>query len=191
MEAPAESPTEILKGEHRIIERMLTILNIACGKLEKGEEVSPEIFEMAVDFIRTFADRCHHGKEEDTLFPLMEERGIPREAGPTSVMRMEHERGRRFVSALAEAVERYKRGDEGAKKAIIENARGYTGLLAQHIPKEDNILYPLANKILDQKAQEELLIEFEKFERIRIGEGKHHEYVHLVDELEKRLRIKG
>jgi hemerythrin-like domain-containing protein len=105
------------------------------------------------------------------------------------VMLMEHEKGRSLVKALAEAVERYERGDKDAKSAIIENARGYTQLLAQHIPKEDDILYPLADKVLTPKDKEKLLEKFEEVERERIGEGKHMEYVRLIEELEKQLKI--
>ena len=186
----ATSATENLKEEHRVIERMLRILNVACEKLEKGEEVSPEVFKKAIDFIRTFADSCHHGKEEDTLFPMVEKRGIPRQGGPTGVMLMEHDQGRGYVRGLAEAVGKYEKGDRTAKQAIIQNARGYTQLLAQHIPKEDDILYPLADKVLGPSEQKELLEKFEKIEHERIGEGKHHEYEHLVTELEKELNIK-
>ena len=191
MHTHGESPTEILKEEHRVIKRMLTILNVACEKLEKDEEVPTEIFRKAIDFIRVFADQCHHGKEEETLFPLVEQRGIPREGGPTGVMRMEHEQGRNFVKALADAVERYEQGDRNAKADIIKNARGYTQLLAQHIPKEDDILYPFADRLLGPSDQKELLEKFEKFEKERIGEEKHHEYVHLVEELEKQLKVGG
>jgi hemerythrin-like domain-containing protein len=83
---------------------------------------------------------------------------------------MEHEQGRNFVKALAEAVERYEQGYEDAKSAIIENARGYTQLLAQHIPKEDDILYPLADKVLTHEDRRKLLEKFEEVERERIGE---------------------
>jgi len=186
-EVPA-SATEALKEEHRVIERMLRILTVACEKLEGGEEVSPEVFRRAVDFIRMFADRCHHGKEEDTLFPQIEKR-VPKEGGPTGVMRIEHDQGRGFVRGLAEAAEKYTMGDKTAKQSIIENARGYVMLLSQHIPKEDDILYPLADQICGPAEQKELLEKFEKIERERIGEGKHHEYLHLVMELEKQLNI--
>jgi hemerythrin-like domain-containing protein len=77
-----ESPTDVLKHEHRVIERMLRILNVACEKLEKSEDVSLEVFKKAIDFICVFADRCHHGKEEETLFPFVEEHGIPKKAVP-------------------------------------------------------------------------------------------------------------
>jgi hemerythrin-like domain-containing protein len=184
-----ESPTEILKEEHRVIERMLKILNVACEKLEKGEHVLLDIFKRAIDFIRVFADRCHHGKEEEILFSLIERRGISKEGGPTEVMRKEHDQGRGFVKALAEAVEKYEQGKEDAKTTIIENAKSYTRLLARHIPKEDNILYPLADKMLTPQDRKELLKEFEKIEKERIGEGKHHKYMHLVEILEKELKV--
>jgi hemerythrin-like domain-containing protein len=61
---------------------MLRVLNVACERLEKSEEVSPEIFKKAISFMRVFADRCHHGKEEETLFPLVEQRGVPRRVVP-------------------------------------------------------------------------------------------------------------
>lgn len=185
----AKSPTEALKEEHRVIERMLRILDAASQKVERDEKVPTEVFKKAVDFTRTFSDRCHHGKEEDTLFPAIERRGIPRHGGPVGVMLMEHDQGRNYVKGLAEAVERYERGDEKAKAAIVQNARGYTQLLAQHIPKEDNILYPLADQVLEPSDNEKLLERFEEIEKERIGEGKHHEYIHLVEELEKQLKI--
>jgi len=182
------SPTESLKEDHRIIERMLNILNVATERLKRGEEVSPEVFTKAVDFIRNFADRCHHGKEEDTLFPRIELR-VPRQGGPTGVMRMEHDQGRAYVRGLADAAERYAKGDNAVKQAIIDNARGYVNLLSQHIPKEDDILYPLADQMCGPDEQKELLEKFEEIEKERIGEGKHHEYIHLVHDLEKTLGI--
>lgn len=189
MHTTSATATGSLKEEHEVIERILRILNVACDKLERGEDVSPEIFKKAIDFIRTFADRCHGGKEEDCLFPMVEARGVPRQGGPTGVMLMEHDQGRGFVRGFAEAVEKYEKGDKSAKEAIIQNARGYSSLLSQHIPKENDILYPLADKMLGPAQQKELLEKFEKIENERIGVGKHHEYLHLVMELEKELGI--
>lgn len=180
---------EILKEEHRMIERMLKVLTAAAQKLDRGEKVSPDIFEEIIDFIRTFADLCHHGKEEHILFPSIESRGIPREGGPTGTMLVEHERGREFVKALAQAVERYRGGDEEAKKAIVANARGYVDMLTQHIPKEDGILYPLTEQILEKKDHVELLEKFEEVERTMLGERKHQQYIRLLERLEKEFHI--
>jgi hemerythrin-like domain-containing protein len=175
--------------EHRVIERMLKILNVACEKLEIGEKVSPEVFTKAIDFVRTFADGCHHGKEEDTLFPMVEKHGLPRDRGPTGVMMMEHEQGRKYIRGLAEAVEKYSKGDKAVERAILENARGYVSLLSRHIPKEDTILYPLADRMLGPDEQEELLEKFEKIEMEKIGPGKHEYYLNMIKELENELGI--
>jgi len=183
--------TENLKEEHQVILRMIKVLIVASERLERGEDVSLDVFKKALDFIRTFADRCHHGKEQDTLFPALGERGIPTQGGPIAVMLMEHEQGRQFVRGLAEAVARYESSDNTAKSAIIENARGYAELLDQHIYKEDNILYPMGDRVLSQADNEELLEKFEKIEKEIIGEGKHEYYQHMIGELEKELGISG
>jgi len=182
-------PTEELKEEHKVILRMLKILERAAQDLEEGKKVPAEIFKKAVDFIRNFADRCHHGKEENTLFPMMEKYGIPREGGPLGVMLYEHTLGRNFVKGMAEADEKYEKGDKSSIEDLIKNARGYAGLLAPHIFKEDNILYPMADRNIPEKEQKVLEEKFEKVEKEVMGEGKHHEYLHLIEELEKRLGL--
>ncbi len=180
-------PTDVLMQEHRVIERMLNILNNAADSVEKGEDVPMTVFEEAIDFIRNFADKWHHSKEEDMLYPAMERRGVPAHGGPIGVMLVEHDMGRKFVSGMAAAVERYKKGDEGAKEAIVENARGYASLLGEHIPKEDTILYPMANQVLSPKDNGELMERFEKVEK-EMGEDVHHRYEALVKKLENNVR---
>jgi hemerythrin-like domain-containing protein len=182
-------PTDELKEEHQVILRMLKVLEKASQDLEEGKQVNPEVFQKAVDFIRNFADRCHHGKEEDTLFPLMEKFGIPKEGGPLGVMLHEHTLGRNFVKGMAEAAEKYEKGDKSAIRSLVENARGYAGLLAPHIHKEDNILYPMADRAIPEKEQKILEEKFEKVEKEIMGEGKHHQYLRLVEELEKLYRL--
>jgi hemerythrin-like domain-containing protein len=181
-------PTDILTGEHNVIKRMIAVLRKAADQLERGEEVSPEVFRGGVDFIRTFADRCHHGKEQDQLFPVMAQRGVPQEGGPIGVMLIEHDQGRAFTRALAEATEAYAAGDAAAKKEIIRNARGYAELLTQHIHKEDNVLYVMANRVLTQDDQAQLLEEFEAVEA-SMGEGTHEKYTGLVEDLERQFGL--
>jgi hemerythrin-like domain-containing protein len=182
-------PTEELKEEHKVILRMLKVLEKAAQNLEEGKEVPRDLFKKAVDFIRNFADRCHHGKEEDTLFPMMEKFGIPKEGGPLGVMLHEHTLGRNFVKGMAEAAEKYEKGDKSAIKSLVENARGYAGLLAPHIFKEDNILYPMADRAIPEKEQTILEEKFEKLEKEIMGIGKHHHYLNLVEELEKIVGV--
>ena len=181
------SATDTLREEHRLIERLLRVLDQAAGKVERGEEVSPTVFARALDFIRNFADRCHHGKEEDCLFPALERHGLPSQAGPLAVMLSEHEEGRQYVRGLAHALEQWQKGDKSAARAAARNARGYAALLASHIPKEDNILYPMGENILPEGVKKELLEAYEGVEK-RLGESKHHQYIHMIEELEREMK---
>ncbi len=176
--------TESLKEEHKVIKRMLSILGKVCDLLEKGEEVKEEHLKKIMEFIRAFADSCHHGKEEGLLFPAMESAGIPREGGPIGVMLYEHTLGRNFVKGMGEGIENFFKGIEDARKEIIDNARNYIGLLKDHIEKEDNILYPMADMHLSEEEQLELMEKFEDLERKVIGEGVHQSFLELVDNLE-------
>lgn len=177
-------PTEILMEEHKAILRLLEVLRKISAKLQNGSSVNVEALEKAVDFIRTFSDKCHHAKEEYVLFKFMEERGMPRYGGPIGVMLMEHDQGRNYVSKMAEAVEEIKNGKDAGKK-YAENALNFADLLSQHIHKEDNILYPMSEQMMEEGDEEKLLEEFEQSEKERVGDGVHDKYLKILEELEK------
>jgi hemerythrin-like domain-containing protein len=181
--------TEELMTEHRAIERMLAVLDAAAGRLEAGERVRPDVFRDAVDFVRNFADRCHHGKEEDNLFPRLEELGVPREGGPLGVMLFEHDEGRAYIGAIADAVDAYEGGDEGAARTIASNARGYVDLLRGHIQKEERVLFPMADQVLSEDDQRSLEESFERIETDVMGAGVHERYHRMLDELERELGL--
>ncbi|MEK6561520.1 MAG: hemerythrin domain-containing protein, partial [Nitrospirota bacterium] len=172
--------TEALKKDHRLIERMLDLLQSLAKKFDQGGDVPADSLKNISGFIKTFADNYHHGKEEELLFKAMEERGFPREGGPIGVMLIEHDEGRGYTRALAESIEKYASGDNNAKKAVAENARNYSNLMSQHIPKEDGILYMMADNVLPEPFQEELLKKFEVVEKEKLGEGGWQSYADIV-----------
>jgi hemerythrin-like domain-containing protein len=176
------NPTEQLKKEHKAIKLMLNILAKICEKADP----SPEHLDRILEFIKVFVDQCHHGKEEDPLFPTMEEAGTPRERGPIGVMLTEHNMGRDLIKNMNEAVVKYKAGDDKAVSKIVEHARGYITLLTEHIEKEDSVLFPMADRNLSEENQKKLLEEFEKLEHDKIGVGKHeelHDLLHYLKEV--------
>jgi hemerythrin-like domain-containing protein len=179
-------PTEILMAEHEAIKTMLRVLENLATRFEREEPVDLEQVKKAIEFITGFADRCHHAKEEDLLFPALENAGIPRQGGPIGVMLAEHDEGRAHVRAMKEAVERLERGDKKAGIDWARNARAYASLLSQHIFKEDNILYPMGNERLSAEAQRKLQEEFERVEKEIIGPGKHEYFEAILEELKKR-----
>jgi hemerythrin-like domain-containing protein len=177
-------PTQELSNEHQAILLMIRILEKMSDRLEEGRQVDAGHLEKAVDFIKVFADKCHHGKEEDLLFPAMEKAGIPRTGGPLGVMLREHVMGRGFVKAMSEALAGIKKGDRKAVALFAENARNYGALLSQHIFKEDNVLYPMADGRLSSAEQDALEACFAEVEEKAVGHGKHEAYHRLLKELE-------
>src|SRR3989338_9147103 len=94
--------TKDLTEEHKLIKRMIDILENAANNLENGKEINHAIFENAVNFIRNFADKFHHAKEEDILFKEMIKKGMPEKDSPIEAMLIEHEQGRNFVKDMIE-----------------------------------------------------------------------------------------
>ncbi|MDE2485240.1 MAG: DUF2249 domain-containing protein, partial [candidate division NC10 bacterium] len=138
------SPTQILKDEHTLILQALDGLERKLAALEAGAAPDRAYFEKAVKFIRTFADQCHHGKEEDLLFKIMVNRGFPLQGGPIAVMLSEHETGRAYIRDMADAAAAIG-SDPAAASKIIRNGRAYIQMLRPHIDKENMILYPMAD----------------------------------------------
>lgn len=172
-----------LMDDHQTILRMLRALNGMCLRLGEGKAVPADDLAAALDFIKTFADHAHHGKEEDLLFPAMEEAGFPRDGGPIAVMLMEHAQGRAYVQSLSAALERVRAGDAAAFKDAARAASGYSALLSAHIGKEDNILYPMAMEALPAPRWDVLKKEFDRVEAERMGPERRAGYEALVERL--------
>lgn len=182
-------PTETLVAEHRVIEVVLACLDkLADDAFTKGAvDIVPA--RQAVEFLRNYADAFHHGKEEARLFPAMERCGIPADAGPTAVMRHEHELGRANVRAMAAAIDDFERGTLGASDRYAFAARGFVALLRDHIAKEDQVLFPMADRMLSPAAQIELASEFDHVERHEVGPGTRERFEAVAQSLAGRFGI--
>ncbi|MGD0005335.1 MAG: hemerythrin domain-containing protein [Anaerolineaceae bacterium] len=180
--------TDILMSEHRVIERVIATLEIAAKRLQAGQEVRPGFFLDAADFIKGFADGCHHRKEEGVLFKAMHANGMPAGQGPIAVMLSEHEQGRKFTQGMRFAALRLQAGDASARQSLVANALGYAALLRQHIQKEDQVLFPMAGRIIPVDKQEQVFEDFEKVEHEETGAGVHEKYLALAKALEKEMK---
>lgn len=145
-----ENVTQVMVDEHKLILRMITLVEKNTDLLEQGKFRNWQFFLDAVDFIRNYADRFHHAKEEDVLFAALVENGMPEKQSPIEAMHMEHDQGRAHVRAIEEAARKALDGETGEAAVIAEHAKGYAALLRGHIEKEDDILYPLAERILPE-----------------------------------------
>jgi hemerythrin-like domain-containing protein len=148
------SPTQTLREDHRVILRALVLLEVAAGRLEAGRTLPAGWWDALLAWLRAFADRNHHAKEEQYLFPALAQAGVPEAGGPIGVMLEEHAEGRALLDRMA----------EGAWDKRAAAARGYARLLRAHIDKENGVLFPLADALLDPPDQAQLMRGFEKVE---------------------------
>lgn len=166
-----------LMREHRLIEKVLGSLDAFAGAAERAGDASREILGSYVRFFREFADRCHHGKEEDRLLTSMVQHGLPTDEGPRVKVLTEHVAGRAYVRELAGIAA----GQGPLAPAEIARLRktvdGYVGLLRNHIQKEDQLLFPAAEKMIPTAELDQLAADFEAFERDVVGKGG-HEHLH-------------
>lgn len=173
-----------LRDEHEGVLDSLRILEKMCDNPPDALPVRD--LERLFEFFRVFVDRCHHGKEEDLLFPALEAAGVPRNGGPIGVLLEEHRKGRGFVKAMAKGLEKIKAGDGKAAADVIASAREYAGLLRRHVEKENSAVFPMADSRIPETRQKELMEGFEEIEEKRVGHGKHeefHEMLHALREI--------
>jgi len=143
------TPTSMLRDEHRVIQKGLDLLETALGRAGASE---PEAWDRLVEWFRAFADRNHHAKEEQALFPAMARAGVPVAGGPIGVMLDEHAEARSLVRAMATA-------DAAGRVAA---ARHYVTLLRQHMDKENDVLFAIADSVLDEASMAAVAAEFSR-----------------------------
>jgi hemerythrin-like domain-containing protein len=174
-------PIGPLMIEHRLIERMIKIMKHALLQAEEQRKISPRFIETATDFIRAYADRCHHGKEEDILFRELKKKTIaPEHQTIMEELIAEHKRGRQVTGRLVEANSRYMKGDERALFEILECVKTLIGFYPKHIEKEDkNFFLPIMG-YFSKEEKDAMLIEGYRFD----ADLLHEEYRKIVKETE-------
>jgi hemerythrin-like domain-containing protein len=181
--------TDILMSEHRVIEQVLNCLEKMAHQCIEDKALDAAAARQIVDFFQTFADHCHHAKEEEYLFPLLEARGFVRAHGPTGVMLYEHELGRLYLRSMAAVIERAAKGELDALRLFAGQARSYVELLRGHIAKEDQRLFPMANQRLTDQDQQILLDAFDDVENHQQHADTHAQYLRIADELAERFHM--
>ena len=151
---------DVLMDEHRVIERVLDALETAASRLDRGEAVPAQFFLDAADFASGFADRCHHGKEEGVLFRAMDAHGEPTDSGVVGMLKDEHVEGRRYVQQLRAAATALAGGDSSAARRIASTSYAYSGLLREHIEKEDDAVFPMAADLIPAEEHDGVLARF-------------------------------
>jgi len=159
-----------LENDHEAIVFALGILDKMAEIARSDGPFDPAEARVLVGFLKEFADTCHHGKEEGILFPMMEKAGMPREGGPIGVMLQEHDIGRGLWKRMGAAL-----GTEGDRADFAAAAKEYSTFLRRHIEKENTLLFPMAERLLDDTNLEAVLAGFQEHEAKVMGRGRHEE----------------
>jgi hemerythrin-like domain-containing protein len=166
--------TADLMNEHEAILSAIQILNRMVMAAEKAKSIDQNDIQDFIAFLKEFADKCHHGKEEGFLFPALVKAGIPEKGGPVGLMLIEHAQGRALIREMEESL---TNGMDVPK--LTYAAKRYATLLRQHIQKENGVLFPMADKVLAEPQLETIFKSFEEHEEKVIGQGR-HEQLHAV-----------
>lgn len=168
-----------LINDHNAILTALDVFSKILESIKNGKDANPDELLDFLDFLREFADKCHHGKEEGILFPAMIAAGVPDRGGPIGVMMAEHIQGRAYIHTMAEALD-----DEPEDYARFDKAgRAYIELLSAHIQKENSVLFPMADRVISPEQLESMYHAFEDHEEKVIGHGRHEELHAMLDKL--------
>ncbi len=179
-EAPLQARAPLMI-EHRLIERMLSIINRELKLVELTKAIDPLFVDLAVDFIRTYADRTHHGKEEDILFRKLERRNLSNaDRQVMNELIEEHALGRKTTKALVNANVQYRNGNDSALSSVTAQLRSLVEFYPRHIEKEDKVFFPASRSYMTEEEDQIMLAEFMEFDRKMI----HEKYHALVQSLE-------
>ncbi len=174
----SEKATTLLSNEHKNLSKVVEAIISECNSIESGNDIDKDFFEKTIEFIQNYADKSHHAKEENILFPELNKDGVQMHCDPVPQMLHEHDLGRNLVKDMIEGL------NKSDKTMILAGAKGYTDLIREHIYKEDNILYPMADEALNEEAQESMAAKFK--EEAVASEATREKCLSIVKEFEDR-----
>jgi len=183
-------PTAALRHEHELVCRALAGADTLAETARATGDIDAAAARDFIEFARFFTDGCHHSKEERLLFPRMRERGAAASA-PVAAMLQEHEGGRERVRRLEAALDAAAAGDSDAVARAAENLSAYAALLRSHIAKENNVLFPLADRLMSADDQRELEEAFERVEAEETGPGEHERLAAIAERLGRMAEAAG
>lgn len=179
---------DLMVMEHDNILKFIDVVRRACCQVIEGREVEDADFRNMIEFARNYADKHHHGKEEQILFAEMT--AHLGQVGTNLIqhgMLVEHDLGRRHILDLETALNQFKEEPKiEYKLEIIANAAGYANLLTRHIDKENQVVYPYATKSLEEGILRSVNERVKEFEDDATSKKIQEKYLTILDELEKK-----
>ena len=178
-------PIGPLMIEHRLIEKMIALMDEEIAKMKQFNKANPLFIDTAVDFIRMYADRTHHGKEEDILFRELKKKGLsPNHDKIMQELLEEHKWARSMVAKLVNGKNEYEKGNIDKLHEIITTMSELTEFYPKHIEKEDKHFFIPVMKYFTREEQDKMLDEFWEFDKTLI----HEKYKNVVENLQNKSK---
>ena len=178
--------TESLRKDHKLIEKVLQALGATIKLLKDGKKIPEQILLPTIDFTQNFTDVCHHGKEEEALFPALEKAGMPTHMGPIRMMLLDHQRTKQIAEKIEESSKKYLETNDSTD--LILALEVYVQHVTEHLWKENNRLFMMAESRLNHTAKDvdKKLGEIEEKKLGELGKSR-SEYEQLAEDLEKNV----
>jgi hemerythrin-like domain-containing protein len=184
-------PIQILLDEHKLVERVIKLVEKVRSKLKKKKEIPAPTFWKLVEFIQSYADVIHHSKEEDILFMHMREHEAElsdKVWDQIGVLIDEHIQGLDLANEMHKAIREYQRGSISARRRILRAVNTYVDMMKAHFKSEEDDVFPAMIKVLSKSEKDKMAADFKRFDKLVGGTAAHRRYQKIVDELEQELR---
>ncbi len=182
--------TTSLRRDHDLIEKVIKSMEATIQLLSDGKQIPESILLPVIDFTKNFTDVCHHSKEEKSLFPALEQAGLPSNMGPVAMMLMDHERSREIGTQMEQSAKEYLSSGDSTK--LINDMHQYVEHITEHLWKENNKLFMMAEarlQYVSEKVDKELN-EIEESKLKELGKSRKH-YEDLAENLSKDVTTQG
>ncbi|BDQ30082.1 MAG: hemerythrin domain-containing protein [Nitrosopumilus sp.] len=182
--------TASLRRDHDLIEKVVKAMESTIQLLNDNKQIPESILLPVIDFSKNFTDVCHHTKEEKSLFPALEQAGMPSNMGPVAMMLIDHQRSREIGSRMEESAKEYLSSGDSTK--LISDMQQYVEHITEHLWKENNRLFMMAEARLQyvSKKVDDELNEIEKTQLNDLGKSREH-YEKLAENLSKDVSEQG
>jgi hemerythrin-like domain-containing protein len=182
--------TASLRRDHELIEKVIKAMESTIQLLNDGKQIPESILLPVIDFSKNFTDVCHHSKEENSLFPALEQAGMPRNMGPIAMMLMDHERSREIGKEMENSAKDYISSGNSTK--LINDMQQYVEHITEHLWKENNRLFMMAEARLQyvSKKVDKELNEIEESKLKETGKTREH-YEQLAETLTRDVSQQG
>jgi uncharacterized protein len=178
--------SDLLTTDHQTTER---VLEAAQKAIAAPGGPPPQMIAQLIDYLVGYADNCHNRKEEEHLFPLIEARGVPRQGGPLAVMLDEHEQSRELLAKIKPLAHRYAEGEKEVLSDLAPVFAEYAALVKRHYWKENDILYPMAHRVLTEADSQAIVAGILAVEA-KLGPDTRARYYAIAEEIEQVGDIK-